>query len=123
MMAAVAVVGALAAGGAAFTASNSLSTSTAGYGNVQVSGATVSDIHNVLSTDGQNITEVVLTFTTDQTGNTVKAGFGPTAGTAPVDLNLTCAQSNAGLTATCGDGTTNLATNASTNEFAVAVSH
>jgi hypothetical protein len=124
IIAVVAVVGALAAGGAAYTASNTLpSTSVAGYGNVSVTGATVSDIHNVLSTDGQSITEVVLTFSTSQTGNTVVAGFGPTAGTAPTNLSLTCALSNGGVTATCGDGSTNLATNSTTNEFAVAVSH
>jgi hypothetical protein len=124
IIAVVAVIGALAAGGAAFTASNTLpSTSVAGYGNVSVTGATVSDIHNVLSQDGQNITEVILTFSASQTGNTVVAGFGPTSGTAPTNLNITCSVQTGGLTADCGDGTTNLAATASQNEFAVAVSH
>jgi hypothetical protein len=124
IIAAVAVICALAAGGAAFTASNGLpSTSVAGYGNVSVSGATVSDIHNVLSTDGQDITEVVLTFSADQTGNTVVAGFGPSAGTAPTDLNINCTVQTGGLSADCGDGSTNLAPTAAQNEFAVAVSH
>jgi hypothetical protein len=122
---AIALIAALAAGGAAFTASNSLPTENiAGYGNVQVTGTTVTDIHNVLSTDGQDITEVVLTFQSAVPQNaTVVAGFGPTANTAPTSLPITCTLAVNGLSATCGNGTTSLQTTASGNEFAVAVSH
>jgi hypothetical protein len=75
IIAAVAVIGALAAGGAAFTASNTLpGTDVAGYGSVTVSGATVSSIHNNLDTGG-NITSVDLVFSASQANNTVQAGF------------------------------------------------
>jgi hypothetical protein len=124
IVAAVAVVGALAAGGAAFTTSNNLpSTSVAGYNSVSVSGATVTDINNVLSGDGQTIKQVVLTFNASQTGNTVVAGFGATPGVAPSALDIPCVVQTGGLTAKCGDGTTDLATTSGQNQFAVAVSH
>jgi hypothetical protein len=124
ILVAVLAICALAAGGAAFTASNGLpTTSVAGYGNVSVTGANVTDIHNVLSSDGQDITEVVLTFDASQTGNTVVAGFGPTSGTAPTNLNITCTVQTGGLTADCGDGSSSLASTSGQNEFAVAVSH
>jgi hypothetical protein len=124
IIAVVAVIGALAAGGAAFTASNGLpSTSVAGYGNVSVTGANVTDIHNVLSTDGQSITEVVLTFDASQTGNTVVAGFNTAASTAPTSLDINCTVQSGGLTADCGDGSTNLVSTSAQNTFAVAVSH
>ena len=59
VIAAVLAVCALAAGGAAFTASNTFtSDNVAGYGNVQVSGADVQDINNTLSADGKQITGV-----------------------------------------------------------------
>lgn len=122
---AIALIAALAAGGAAFTASNSLpSTDTAGYGNISVTGASLSDISNTLSTDGQNITEVTLTFASAIPSNaTVEAGFGSTANTAPTSLPITCTVAGNLLSATCGDGTTNLSTTTGANEFAVAVVH
>jgi hypothetical protein len=125
IIAAVAVIGALAAGGAAFTASNGMpSENVAGYGNIQVTGATVTDISNTLSTDGQNITEVVLTFGSALSSDTtVKVGWGPTANTPPTNLNYTCTLAGNGLSATCGDSTTNLASTSGQNEFAVAVFH
>ena len=124
IIAAVAVIAALAAGGAAFTDSNTISdTSVAGYGNVEVSGATITTIHNVLSGNGQNIKQVVLTFDADQTGNTIKAGFGTSAGVAPTNLPISCTLENSSTTvADCGDGTTDLAPTAAQVEFAVAVS-
>jgi DnaJ-class molecular chaperone len=75
MVAVVVLIGAIAAGGAAFTASNTLpTTDVAGYGSVTVTGATVSSIHNVVDSSG-NITQVNLVFSDSQAGNTVKAGF------------------------------------------------
>lgn len=75
ILAAVAVVGAMAAGGAAFTASETLPTNVAGYGTTTVTGGTVTDLKYVLSTDGQYIDEADLTFSGDVTGDTVGIGF------------------------------------------------
>src|SRR4051812_9527031 len=52
---AVAVIGALAAGGAAFTASNVVPDSVAGYGTGTVNGADVTKIEHTLGTDGTTI--------------------------------------------------------------------
>jgi hypothetical protein len=125
VIAAVAVICALAAGGAAFTYSNQLpATNTAGYGNISVSGADMSDIQNTLSTDGQYITEVTLTFASAIPSNAnVEVGWGPTAGTPPTNLNQTCTVAADHLSATCGDGTTNLQQVTTANEFAIAVYH
>ncbi|HEY2316700.1 MAG TPA: hypothetical protein VGH67_00250 [Solirubrobacteraceae bacterium] len=90
MVAVVVLIGAIAAGGAAFTASNTLpTTDVAGYGSVTVTGATVSSIHNNDDSTG-NITSVDLVFSASQAGNTVKAGFGDESA---LD---TCTDTNAG---------------------------
>jgi hypothetical protein len=120
---AIALIAALAAGGAAFTASNTLSTSVAGYGNVTVTGATITDISNVLNTDGQNIDTVNLTFASAiLAGQTVTAGFGATAATAPTSLPVTCTEVGGVPTAYTCDFT-GIAPTASSNDFAVAVVH
>lgn len=72
---AVAVIGALAAGGAAFTAANAVPATVAGYGTANVTGATVSTIHYTLDTNGTHITAAHLVLVGDQSANTVKAGF------------------------------------------------
>jgi hypothetical protein len=74
---AVAVIGAIAAGGVAFTAANTLpATTTAGYKTMTVSGAVVSAINYTMSADGTDITAVKLTFTSpDITGKQVKVSF------------------------------------------------
>jgi hypothetical protein len=69
------VVGALAAGGAAFTASNTVPATTAGYGTSSITGATATDIAYTLSPDGTEITGATITFTGDLSNDTVKAGF------------------------------------------------
>jgi hypothetical protein len=79
IVAALAVVGAVAAGGAALTASNTIPASVAGYGTSTISGATATALTYTLSADGTTITTADLTFTGDQTGRTVKAGFGTSA--------------------------------------------
>ncbi len=121
LFAAVAVICALAAGGAAFTYTNTLPSDTvAGYNNISVSGADISGISNTLSTDGQTITGVQLTFSTDiDPAATVEIGWGPTAGTAPTSLSSTgCVVAGDGSTATCTGLTQPTET---ANEFAVAV--
>lgn len=73
---AVILIGALAAGGAAFTASNTIASSTAGYGTSTITGATATDVHYTLSADGTQINTAALTFTGDLHLDTVQAGFG-----------------------------------------------
>jgi hypothetical protein len=79
---AVAVVAALSAGGAAFTASSTVPASVAGYGTSTISGATATALNYTLAADGATITAAALTFTGNQTGRIIKAGFGTAALTA-----------------------------------------
>lgn len=119
VIAAVLAVCALAAGGAAFTASNTFtSDNVAGYGNVQVSGADVQDINNTLSADGKQITGVALTFASAiDPASTVEIGWA--ASGDPTSLSSTgCTVAVDGLTAAC-TGLTQ--TTSTANEFAVAV--
>jgi hypothetical protein len=110
IIAAVAVIGALAAGGAAFTASigNVPATQVAGFAQTSITGATASNVHYVLSDDGQYVDAVNLQFSSPNlaalTADTIKAGFGDTAtdatlvacgspaadGTVPADTDVTC---------------------------------
>lgn len=69
------VIGAIAAGGAAFTASNTVPNTTAGYGTSTITGATATDIVYGLSSDGTQINTATITFTGDLSNDTVKAGF------------------------------------------------
>jgi hypothetical protein len=75
---AVAVIGAIAAGGAAFTAANTVPTHAVGFGSAVVTGAVASHIDHTLSADGMHVDKTVMTLT----GNladapVVTAGFGP----------------------------------------------
>jgi hypothetical protein len=74
---ALVVIGVVAAGGAAFTAANTVPTHAVGYGQAIVTGATASSISHTLSADGMAITKTDMTLT----GNLadvpiVTAGFG-----------------------------------------------
>jgi hypothetical protein len=80
---AVAVIGAVAAGGVAFTAGNTIPATIAGYDNQVVSGATATDVHYELAGDGTTVTNVVVTFSTDITGKHVQVGFNDGALEAP----------------------------------------
>jgi hypothetical protein len=75
MVAVLVVIGAIAAGGAAFTASNTVPDTTAGYGTSTITGATATDIAYTLSADGTEINSVLITFTGDLHNDTVQAGF------------------------------------------------
>ena len=100
-------------------ASNTISSdNVAGYGNVTVSGANVSDINNTLSADGKTITAVHLVFATDIDPNaTVEIGWSQTG--VPTNLSSTgCTVATDGSTADC-TGLTQDTTTA--DEFAVAV--
>jgi hypothetical protein len=79
-MAGVLAVGALAvAAGTASTASNTVPASVAGYGTSTISGATATSLKYTLNADGTQITTADLVFTGNQTGKTIKAGFGTDA--------------------------------------------
>jgi hypothetical protein len=122
---AVAVIGAISAGGAAFTAGNINSvTDVAGYNSVSVTGATISDQQNVLSSDGTEILSVTLTFPSSEALNTVTAGFGDNAaGLGP------CTDTNSGIDTVYSCATPNLLAGGATHHelttaasnFAVAV--
>jgi hypothetical protein len=73
------VVGALAAGGAAFTASNTIPDTTMGFGTSHITGATATSLTYTRSADGSSITAATLVFTGDLSANTVEAGFNANA--------------------------------------------
>jgi hypothetical protein len=73
------VVGALAAGGAAFTAGNTIPDTTMGFGTSHITGATATSLTYTRSADGSTITAATLVFTGDISANTVEAGFNATA--------------------------------------------
>jgi hypothetical protein len=80
LLVALALIAVLAAGGAAFTAANTVPNTTAGYGTSTITGATASKIVYTLSSDGTQITGAKIDLHTatasDLTsGYTVQAGF------------------------------------------------
>lgn len=78
---ALVVVGALIAGGAAYTSSidgTGTTTNSAGYADVTVHGATLTDAVYGFSSDGSQVNKVTLSFSNDLTGKQVQVGLGPT---------------------------------------------
>jgi hypothetical protein len=73
--AAVAVIGAVAAGGAAFTAGNTVPNTVAGFGSATVSGGTVLSLNYTLSSDGTAIDTATIVFSGDTSGDTASIGF------------------------------------------------
>lgn len=71
----VVLIGAIAAGGAAFTASNTIPDTVAGYGTSHITGATATKLNYVISSDGTTITEADLVFQGDVSADTITAGF------------------------------------------------
>jgi hypothetical protein len=63
----------------ASTASNTISSGTAGYGNGAISGATANSVSYTLSADGSTITTATVVFAGDLTGKSVSAGFNASA--------------------------------------------
>lgn len=120
-LAALAVVGVVAAGGSAFTASNTVPDTVAGYGSSTISGATATSLKYTLNGDGTQITAAAMNFDGDLTGSTVKAGFGTaalttcTVGTPGVDNPDTTALLDAYTPVTCSGYTQSTATAASFN--------
>jgi hypothetical protein len=75
IVAAIAVIGAVAAGGAAFTASNTVPSSVAGYGSASVTGGTVTSLTYGLSTDGSDIDTATVVWTGDTSADSTVIGF------------------------------------------------
>jgi hypothetical protein len=75
ILAGLAVVGAIAAGGAAFTAGNTIPDTTMGFGTSHITGATATSLTYTRSGDGSTIISATLVFTGDLSANTVEAGF------------------------------------------------
>ena len=101
IVAAIAVIGAVAAGGAAFTAGSALPTNVAAYDAGTVTGATASDLNYTLDSTGANMLAANLTFTTDLTGDTVKIGFDGYASGALQSCNAPVAGAGSTSTVTC----------------------
>lgn len=109
ILAGLAVVGALAAGGAAFTASNTIPNTTMGFGTSNITGATATSLTYTRTADGSAITAATLVFTGNISSNTVQAGFNTNAldtcaagnfaaGSTTVVCTLTTAEPTAGAT-------------------------
>ncbi len=94
-MSRVLLVGVAVAGAAvttsAFTASNTVPNSVAGFGQGSVTGAVVTDIHYVADTADSSIVDAVeFTSTTNLTGKTVTMTLKTTGGTVVVGTPYTC---------------------------------
>jgi hypothetical protein len=75
----------------AFTASNTVPASVAGFGQGAVTGATITDIHYIANTgDGTILDGVELTSTTNLTGKTVTMTLKTTGGTVVVGTPYSC---------------------------------
>jgi hypothetical protein len=100
IVSAAGVIAALAAGGSAFTDSNTFAQSTngtnAGYGNVAVTGAVIQSVNYTLSTDGQTIKDVTFRFQGDMTGDTVALGFGDAADVTALSVPLAACVTGSG---------------------------
>jgi hypothetical protein len=91
-------IAALAAGGSAFTNSNTQQASqVVGYGSTSISGATVSSMGYNLNGPGTNVDSVTLVLAGDTTASAVSMGF------------------NGGATTSCGTGTFTTGTPGSTS--------
>jgi hypothetical protein len=107
---AVAIAGAVIAGGSAFTASNAgvPATKTIGYSATTISGVTANSVSYTFDTPKENITAVVLNLDTDTTGKTIEIAFNGAAPVACSDAgtfdtdhtDYTCVVSQAVATAT-----------------------
>jgi hypothetical protein len=88
LIGAIGIAGVVAAGGAAFTNSNTQAASqVVGYGSTTISGATVNSMAYNLNAPGDNVNSVTLVLAGDTTGSAVSIGF------------------NGGATTSCGTGT------------------
>lgn len=105
---ALVIAGIAAAGGTAFTASNTQATSqVVGYGSTTISGATVSSQTYNLNSTGDNVDSVTLVLAGDTTGSAVSLGFN---GATPVSCGtgtLDNPTTPTSTTYTCDNGGSN----------------
>jgi hypothetical protein len=116
IVASLVAVGALAASGTAFTSSNTVAASVAGYGTSTISGANATEVKYTLSADGTTINGAALKFQGDLTApiaKIVKAGFGTDALTSCVVGGYDAV--NLQTPVTCSGFSQNTATSASFN--------
>jgi hypothetical protein len=74
---AIAIAGAIAASGSAFTGSNTLPADvTRGYGEQQITGVTANSVTYTLDAAKENITQVVVVLAGNTTSNTIEMSFG-----------------------------------------------
>lgn len=115
LIAAVALIAALAAGGVAFTDSLAFdpgAKQNIGYGSVTVTGGeTVSNVQYGFNSDGSQVTGVTLTFLAAPTNKYVKVAFDQTAGNIQSGSGTILSNLN---NATCIDGTSGVAAITST---------
>jgi hypothetical protein len=98
------IAGIAAAGGAAFTNSNTqAATQVVGYGSTTISGATVSSMVYNLNAAGDNVNTMTLVLAGDTTGSAVSIGFNGNATTSCG----TGAFAAAATTYTCDNGGSN----------------
>jgi hypothetical protein len=95
---AVAIAGAIAAGGSAFTAGNTgvPATKTLGYASTTITGVTATAVTYVLDSGKENITHVDLTLTGDTTTKTIQIAFGASA-SSPTPVTCVDATNPTGL--------------------------
>jgi hypothetical protein len=75
IIAGLAVVGAIAAGSAAFTASNTIPDTVMGFGTSNITGATANSLTYQRTGDGTHIISATIVFAGDIHTRTVEAGF------------------------------------------------
>jgi hypothetical protein len=108
---ALVVIGALVAGGAAYTNSITGSGTTAGnnaagYADVSVTGATLADAVYTFNGSGDTITGVTFTFTGDESGKQLQFGLGTSANPAIADC-VSTGMTNGVIPAADYDGSAN----------------
>jgi hypothetical protein len=102
LIGALAIAGIAAAGGTAFTNSNTQATSqVVGYGSTTISGATVTSMAYNLNPAGDNVNTVTLVLGGDTTGSAVSIGFNggqtTSCGTGVFSTNTTYTCDNGGV--------------------------
>jgi hypothetical protein len=105
LIAGAALFAAVAAGGSAYTASNTVPDATVGYGTNTVSGGTVNAITYNANATGDNIDTVTLVMAGDTTSSAVSIGFN---GNATTSCGTgTFSSTNSETTYTCDNGGVN----------------
>jgi hypothetical protein len=96
ILGAMAIIGIVAVGGSAFTASNSLpaASATKGYGSQSITGVNAESVTYNTNTPGDTITSVGLVLTGDTTTKTIQIAFNDEAPATCSDAGVFAAGSN-----------------------------